>query len=301
MARWQANGWLLLVTFFWGSSFFIVKNALAETGPFAFIAGRFWVAGAALGLLFLLRGGRATPGLWRDGVLAGLLLGASFVTQTIGLQTTEAGKAAFITGLNVVLVPLFAAALLRQSPPRAAIAGVLLATFGLGLMTLDSSLQLAMGDAWELACAIVFALHVLSLSRFGPRHEVLPFILVQIFTVATLSTLAALLWEREALLPPLAVVPAVLYMGLLATAFAFGVQTWVQRYTSPTHAALIFALEPVAAALFAVLFTQEQIEGREWLGGGMIILGMLVAELGEMWRARQATRSALLPSTPSLP
>jgi drug/metabolite transporter (DMT)-like permease len=277
----------VMVTVIWGSTFIVVKNALDTVGPLVFVAMRFWIAGGALvGLLFLQRKVAARPiaihpHALRAGALTGVFLTLGYVPQTIGLQTTEAAKAAFITGLSVVLVPIFAATLLHKPPTRAATVGVLIATVGLGMLTLnpDQSLALAPGDLWVLACAVGFAAHITSTARFAPHHDVLPFTATQLLTTALLSTAAALFFERHALLPPVSTLPAIAYMGLIASALVFGVQTWGQRHTTPTHTALIFALEPVFAALFAVAFAGEVLEIREWIGGALILLGMIIAEV----------------------
>ncbi len=287
MRRWKADLALVFVTLIWGTTFVVVKNALASAGPLAFVATRFWIAAALLGGIVLLRRRPASPRLFLEGGLTGLFLTLGYVTQTIGLQTTEAGKAAFITGLSVVFVPLFAAVLLRQPPPRAALLGVVLATVGLGLMTLDRRLSVAAGDLWVLACALGFALHILSTGHFGPRHDPFTFTGVQLLMVALLSTLAALVFEADALLIPRQTLPAALYMAVGATALVFSVQTWSQQHTTPTHTALIFALEPVFAALFAVLLTDEELALREGIGAGLILLGMLLAEVGPaLFRSR---------------
>lgn len=283
MRPWRADVALVAVTVIWGSTFIIVKHALDTVGPFVFIAARFWLAGGALAAIALARRTRFSRRLVRDGVLTGLFLTAGFVTQTLGLQTTEAGKAAFITGLSVALVPLFAALLLRKPPSRAATVGVLLATVGLALLTLERTLRLTPGDLWVLACAVAFAGHILSTGAFSPHHAVLPFTLVQLFTVAGLTSLAALGFEGGALLPPGSAWPAIVYMGWIATACVFGAQSWAQRHTSPTHTALIFALEPVFAALFAVTVGGEFLRPQQWVGGALILGGMATAEL---WRPR---------------
>ncbi len=290
MSRLRADSWLVVVVMIWGSTFVIVKNSLESVGPFAFVAARFWVAIPPLLIAMWLRRNALSRALLRDGVLTGFFLWAGFGTQTIGLVTTEASKAAFITGLNVVLVPLFAAFLLRQPPAWYAALGVLIATVGLGTMTLDHTLSLAPGDGWVLACAVAFAMHITAIARYSPRYAALPFTVVQLFTVASLASVAALFLEGDNLLPPVSVLPTILFMGVIATALVFGLQTWVQRYTTPTHTALIFALEPVFAALFAILFVGEVLAGREWLGGALILLGMIVAEVGDIVRGQRMTK-----------
>ncbi len=279
--RWQADLALVGVTVVWGTTFVVVKQSLVSVGPLVFIAGRFWIATALLLAATLYTRPASTSGVWRDGVRTGLFLTLGFVTQTVGLQTTEAGKAAFITGLSVVLVPVIATVVFRRLPAWPATLGVLLATVGMGLLTLDRQLQLAPGDLWVLACAVAFALHILATGNLGPRHDILLYTLVQLTTVATLTTVAALLLEAGALIPPPRALLALLYTGALATALVFGTQTWAQRHTTATHTALIFSLEPVFAALFAALFLKEQLSSREFLGGFLILGGMLAAEVGD--------------------
>jgi drug/metabolite transporter (DMT)-like permease len=298
MQRWRADMALVLVTAIWGSTFVVVKNTLDAVGPLVFVAARFWVAGLALLALFWLRRTTTARNLLRDGAITGFFLTLGYVPQTIGLQTTEAAKAAFITGLSVVMVPVFAAVLLRKPPTRAAAFGVALATFGLGMLTLNLNQRMtfAPGDLWVLLCAVGFASHITSTARFAPRHDVLPFTAVQLLTTAILSTVAALLFERSALLPPAATLPAIVYMGLIASALVFGIQTWGQHHTTPTHTALIFALEPVFAALFAIAFAGEILETREWIGGALILIGMIVGEVGNGERISERASARLSDS-----
>ncbi len=298
MRRWQADLALIFITLIWGSTFVVVKNSLDIVGPLVFVASRFWIASFALLVLFLFYRKGLSWRLVRDGVAAGSFLTLGYVTQTIGLQTTEAGKAAFITGLSVVLVPVFAAWFLHQPSSRSAVAGILLATAGLALLTLDHSLHLAPGDLWVLVCALGFALHITTVAHVTSRHAVLPFTLMQLLTGAILVSFAALWFESNALLPPQPAWPAILYMGLVATAFVFGVQTWGQQHTTATHTALIFALEPVFAAITAALFADEVLDTREWLGGALILIGMVVAELGDMLFRREAVELVLESGDP---
>ncbi len=279
MRRVKADLALLLITLIWGSTFVVVKGALDTVGPLVFVASRFWLAVLVLGgavLIFRLRPGAHG---WRDGIIAGCCLAVGYITQTIALQTSGAGKTAFITGLCVVLVPIFSALLLRQAPSRPALAGVVMATIGLGLMTLGPGTVFQPGDGWALVCVLGFALQIIATARFAPRHPVLWFTFVQLLTVAVLTTAAALVFEREALWPAPTAWPSIIYMAWGATALVFGLQSWGQRYTSSTHAAVIFALEPVFGAIFAAIFAQEFLTPVGWVGGGLILLGMLASEL----------------------
>ncbi|MCB0076154.1 MAG: DMT family transporter [Anaerolineales bacterium] len=285
MSRWQADLMLLVVVIIWGSTFITVKNALDWVGPFTFVAIRFWIAGGVLVLLWLLSRQPSSWPLWRHGLLAGLLLSGGYITQTIGLQSTSASKAGFITGMAVVIVPILAALLLRDPIGRAVKVGILLAVLGLALMTLRWPLErLTTGDLWVLACAFFFAIHIISIAHYAPRHSVLPFATIQLLTAALVASLMAWQMEANALVPPAVAYGALLFMGLVATALAFGLQVMAQRHTTATHAALLFALEPVFAALFAMGIGGEAMGGREWLGGALILAGMLGAELAPLLR-----------------
>jgi drug/metabolite transporter (DMT)-like permease len=280
---------LIGVTAIWGATFVMVKSAVANYPVFAFLSIRF-----ALALLFLLpallwrrRTGRQTwhrPTL-RAGVLVGLALFAGYAFQTFGLQYTTPAKAGFITGLSVVMVPLFSAALLRQAPDRAAVAGVIMATAGLALLTWQGELTVVLGDILVLACAVSFAMHIIALGAFSPRMDSLTLLAVQIATVMFLSLGISLLteWPWPAL--PAEVMGAAAFTGVAATTIAFGIQTVAQRFTSPTHTALIFAMEPVWAGLFSFWLIGERLGPRSLAGAGLILAGMLVAELmPALWR-----------------
>jgi drug/metabolite transporter (DMT)-like permease len=199
----------------------------------------------------------------------------------VGLQYTTAAKSGFITGLSVVIVPFAALLVLRQRPGRGAMAGVLLATAGLALLTLRGDLTLAYGDLITLGCAFAFALQIVFVGRFAPRSAAVNLTAAQLVTVAVASAACALIAERPTLHLPAEVWAAVAFLALAGTAFALIVQSVAQRFTSATHTALIFTAEPVFALLFAVLLAGERLGERELLGCALMLAGMLVAEL---WR-----------------
>ncbi|MDF1516140.1 MAG: DMT family transporter [Anaerolineae bacterium] len=291
MERWRANIGLIVVTVIWGSTFVVVKNTLNLVSPIVLVTNRFLAASLALGTVYLiLKPERMKTPVIRDGILTGMILVGGFVTQTIGLTTTEAGKTSFITGLNVVMVPIFSVFLLRKLPDRSAVTGVILATVGLGFLTLDTTLHFAPGDLWVLACAVFFALHIIVTDRLSPRHELMAYTMVQMVTVTVVSFCMALILGYPELLPPLPALPALLYLGVVATGLVYGLQTWAQRHTTATHTALIFVLEPVFAAAFAVLLAGENLSGKEWFGGLLILLGMVISEV--RWERSPQTQPA---------
>lgn len=273
-----ADSLLLLVTLIWGGTFVMVKDAVASYPVFPFLTIRFGLATGALVLI----GGRRLSGLdWQRigaGVLIGLFLFAGYAFQTVGLQHTSASNAGFITGLSVVLVPLLSAVLLRRPPALRSLLGVSFALVGLGLLTLSQYGWVARGDLLILLCALSFALHIISVSAFAPHTDPLALTIVQTATVTVISAVIA--FGRQPLFWRLPV-PwfAASFTGILATAFAFAIQTTMQRFTTPTHTALIFSGEPVFAAIFSVLLTSDVMTGRALAGGILIVLGTVVSEI----------------------
>ncbi len=154
MSRWKADFTLALIALIWGATFVMVKNALATVGPFTFVAWRFIVASVVLLILFSRRMRRVTRAEVAAGALIGVWLALGYMTQTFGLQYTTSGKAGFITGMNVVIVPVLATIFLRQPPGGGAALGVTAAVAGLGFLSLDENLQIGAGDLWVLACAV---------------------------------------------------------------------------------------------------------------------------------------------------
>lgn len=270
----------------------MVQDAVAVYPVFAFLALRFGLASLVFLPLLAHRRHGAHPTRSKNwlarllpGLLIGLMLFTGYAFQTYGLRWTTPAKAGFITGLSVVMVPLGSAFFLRQRPSRAAWLGVGLATVGLALLTLNQDLSVAFGDLLVLGCAVAFAIHVLLVGHYAPRLSPLNLAAGQIMTVAILAGGLGLLVGGGIPWPPSSVWFAAIFTGLLATALAFGAQTLAQRFTSPTHTALIFATEPAFAALFSFLLIGEQLTPRALLGCGLILAGMLAAEI--RWRPRR--------------
>ncbi|MBM3188220.1 MAG: DMT family transporter [Chloroflexi bacterium] len=281
-----ADALLLLVTVIWGGTFVTVKDATASFPVFSFLLMRF---GLATGALFLIAARRLPSLGWRGvgaGMLIGFLLFGGYAFQTMGLRYTSASKAGFITGLSVVMVPILSALVLRRAPGFESVLGVCLATVGLGLLALTNSLGFARGDLLVLLCALGFALHIVSVSAFAPHSDPLALTFVQVATVTVASAAVVLLSPSEAARPTTQTWFAAAFTGVLATAVAFSLQTTMQRFTTPTHTALIFAGEPVFAAVFGVLLAHDPVTARGVAGGVLIIAGTVVSEV--RWSERTA-------------
>ncbi len=288
---------LLLLTIFWGSTFLLTKRILATTSPGVFLSLRFGLAAVAMGIVWWLvhrrRPVRLTPGLWRDGTLLGLTMAGGFLLQTIGLRYTTAPRSGFLTGLTVLFVPLVARFGMKKPVAPATWIGVSLALVGLAVMTrpFDGSVTTAMrfGDTLTLGCAVAFAAHLVWTAEWSARHALPPLLLVQILVVLV-GALVLAAFEPRQVGPAPDLIAVVVYTGLVMTAGAFFLQTWAQRHTTAVRAALIFALEPVFAALCVWLVGGERIPAAEWIGGAVIVAGVVFGEITPRGRAASAAR-----------
>jgi len=267
---------LALAALLFGSTFVVIKEALLSLPPLAFVGWRFLLGGGLLAVIGLPRG-RA---LWRDGLIAGLLLFAGYSLQTVGLAHTSASNSGLITGLYVVLTPLLAAVVARKAPGLLISLGALLAFGGLALLTLNKGLHLEYGDLLTVGCAVSYAAHIVYLSRVAARHRVVAFTAVQLL-VTSAGGLAASAALEGLPLPPAGTWPALLMTGLAVSAGAFLLQVWSQTVIGPSRTAIILALEPAIAAAVAAVWLGERLSARGWAGAALILIGIYVALAGE--------------------
>jgi drug/metabolite transporter (DMT)-like permease len=276
----QADLALLLITFIWGATFTVVKSSLAQVSPVLFIALRFWIATAVMAGLFLRSHLRFSKTSLRQGLVLAVALFGGFLFQTIGLLHTTPSRSAFITSLSVLLVPLLGYTIFHRRPQFQTLAGIAVATIGLCLLTMNSmDLRLHRGETLTLAGAAAFACHILFVGRFLPGSDYRQLILLQTAGCALLSTLAMPALETPFLAWDITLGCSLCATGVLATAFTIYVQNRAQQFTTANRAALIFSLEPFFAALFAYWLLGDVLTGREWLGGLLVVAGIIVSEI----------------------
>jgi drug/metabolite transporter (DMT)-like permease len=276
---------LIAVTAVWGWTFLIVKDAIARMPVMDFLAVRFTVAAI---VMFIIRPTSirhlTRRGLWR-GVILGVLLGLGYITQTFGLQWTSPAVSGFITGMAVVFTPVLAWLLVHHKINRNTWIGVGLAIIGLALLSLHGW-SFGTGELLTLACALFVAFHIIGLGEWSSQHEVYSLALVQITTVAVISLLAAA--PGGITLPPDASVWGTIGItAVLATAFAFFIQTWAQSILSPTLTAVVLTMEPVFAGIFSVAFGGEQLTVRVIIGAVCVLVAMLIAQIKTKAAARK--------------
>jgi drug/metabolite transporter (DMT)-like permease len=284
--RQRAEGLLVAVSLGWGASFVVIKDALEQIGPHTLLVARFAVAALALLVLFprALRGLDARS--WRAGVGSGVVLWAAFTLQTLGLVHTTPAKSAFLTAVYLPLVPLLGRALFGRALGPGVLASAGFAFAGLILLTWPDAPSggVGGGEMLTLGCAVAFALHILIVDRSANRVRSRPLAILQLGTTALLGLPFAAFLEplpRAVPTPGRGWIAAVLYLGLVCSAFAYWAQSWAQRTAQPARVAVIFGLESVFAAAFAVVLYGERLSPAEWLGGGLVVGAVLLGRRSE--------------------
>jgi drug/metabolite transporter (DMT)-like permease len=272
-----ATAALLAVTACWGSTFFLIKDLLDRVPVLDFLALRFAIATVALVVMFPRALGRLGVEARRRSVVLGLLYGLAQILQTAGLAHTPASVSGFITGMYVICTPLLAAPLLGQRIGAVTWGAVLLAVSGLAVLTL-SGLSVGYGEALTLVAAVLYALHIVGLGAWSRAEDAMGMTIVQL-TVITVICLVVTAPDGVVLPDRAADWASVIYMAVFAAALALAAQTWAQAHLPPTRTAIIMSMEPVFAALFAVLLGGEDATLRMLVGGSMVLAAMLIVEI----------------------
>lgn len=289
----KSNLVLLLVAAIWGLGFVAQKAGMDYVGPFTYNGVRFILAVVSLlPLLFIFRDNDQTllTGLKKTawpGLLVGTVLFIATSFQQVGLVTTTAGKAAFITGLYLVLVPILGI-LLRHKVPWATWLGCLLAVAGLYFLCIRESMSIQYGDALELASAFFWACHILVIAHFSRKVNVVQLSWLQILTCAILSLITAVATEEIVVASLVAATVPIVYGGVFSVGIAYTLQILGQKHAPPAHAAIILSMETVFAAIGGFLLIQERMGGQEILGCALMLSGMLVSQLFSLRAAKGA-------------
>lgn len=267
---------LVAVTATWGAAFVIMKPAIEQQPFFDFLAIRFTIAAVVMlavkpTMVLVLK-----PRMLGIGASLGLLLGLAYVTQTVALQLTTAAITGFLTGTYVVLTPVFGWLIFRRRIGGKVAIGAVLALIGLGLISI-TGVSIEVGQTWGVACAVLFALHIVGLGRFSSGLDAYGLTFVQLCAVAVVCWIGALPDGYQG--PPNADVwIAVLFTAVFATIFAYFVQTWAQARMDASRVAIILTLEVVFTALISVGVGQEVLALKTVIGGLFMVAAMIIVE-----------------------
>lgn len=274
-----------MITLIWGVTFVVIKNALGDISVLLFNAIRLSLAAVILALVFQSELPRISRGSVQYGALLGFVLWLGSELQISGLQYTMPSKSAFLTGVAVVLVPLFLAIFWKRKIGGWSAAGVGFAFLGLYLLTVPGSSgrglnldSVSRGDLLTLAAAVVFAFHIIFMGHATQAHPWQQIAVLQTATAAILMIAAVPIGPPSYAVWSARVIWGILITGFLSLALAFTIQAWAQQFTPATHTALIFSLEPVFAALTSFIFLGERMSPRGALGALLILGGVIISE-----------------------
>lgn len=271
---------LIGVTVGWGASFLFTKEAINQIEVFNFIALRFFIAFAFSFVIFYKRMIKANlKGLLYGGIL-GTILFVSYGVQTLGLQYTSVSNSAFITGLSVVLVPIILSLLDKRLPSPKLMLCSMVAASGLALLTLSNGLNsINIGDILTLISALGFATHIIVVGKLASKEDPFVMAIIQFGVVTVLSTLISVGIETPVLPTTSSLWLNIVGLSIVCTAGAFITQNVAQKYTTASHTALIYTLEPVFAAVAGYIFVGEVLSGSGLMGASLIVTGMLISEI----------------------
>ena len=273
-----AESGLVAIAAVWGLTFVMVQDAVREIAVTTFLAYRF-IPAALIVAIVSWRSLKTLPASgWRIAGVMGLFLTAGYAFQTFGLERTTASHAGFITGLFVVLTPLFGALFLRQRVERAAWVASGASAVGLYLLSGLSGEGTVFGDLLVLGCACSFAFHILATDKGVKEHPVGALLAVQLGVCGVLSLIAASI-QGELVVPDSTTVwSALIVTSVFASALGFFMQTYAQRHASPARTAFILASEPAFAGLFAYVLKGESLTALGWVGAGLIMVAIVAVE-----------------------
>ena len=292
--RLLGNLLLILTALIWGTAFVFQRVGMDHIQPLTFAASRMALSAVVVGPVALLSGrGRAgkgqAPGYRRatlaGGVCCGAFLASASIFQQMGLVTTTAGKAGFITAMYMLLVPIIGFVLFRRRNTWLVWLAVLIGVAGMYLLCVTegsqatSAFSLTRGDALECVCALLFSGHILCCDHFGRRGDPIRISAIQFVAAALISAAAAFIAEEPSWDKVASAAIPILYCGVMSGGVGYTLQIVAQRFTDPTVASLLMSLESVFAALAGALLLGERMSPRELAGCGIMFVAIVLVQL----------------------
>ncbi|GIO27555.1 DMT family transporter [Ornithinibacillus bavariensis] len=291
MKQYIGDGMLLITAIVWGSGFVITAIALEYLTAYQVMAGRFVIASIILVLLFGKKIITFTKSVIWKGAILGSILYVGFALQTVGLEYTTPSKNAFLTAVNVVIVPIIAYMIYKRKVDRYEIFGSIIAIIGIGFLSLQGSMTINLGDALSLACAVAFAFDIFYTNHFVKKEDALSLTIMQFITASIIGMVVLLIqgdvpttFEKEAIY-------SILYLAVFSTTIAYVCQNIAFRYTTATKGAIILSLESFFGMILSVIFLHEILTGRMVTGAILIMAAILIAELKPNFLRRDPLRN----------
>lgn len=270
---------LMVTAVVWGSGFVVTDIGLNYMNAYQLMAGRFVLAALLLVIIFSYKLKNLNKRIIIKGAILGALLYTGFVLQTVGLEYTTPSKNAFLTAINVLIVPLIAYAVYKRKIDRFEIIGAITALFGIGLLSLQSSFSMNIGDILTILCAIAFAFDIFYTNKFVQKEDAILLTVIQFVFAALISILFVLIRGDLPTSMEAEGVYSIVYLAIFSTIIAYLFQNIAFKYTTATQGAVILSMESVFGMLFSVVFLHEVLTGRMVAGALLILLAILFTEL----------------------
>ena len=286
MKKWLAIGGLILVTVIWGGGFVASDMALGSMKPFQIMMVRFLLASVLMGMISMgqhKKEGKLEnrAGAIKAGILMGIALFAGFALQIIGLQYTTPSKNAFLTALNVVIVPFIAFIILKKKVGMKGIIGAIMSVIGVALLSLNGNLTLSLGDGLTLLCAVGFAFQIFFTGEFVKKYPASVLNMVQMITAFVLSAVSLVIFGENDFQVTTQGWLSVLYLGVISTTVCYLLQTACQKYVDETKAAIVLSMESVFGTIFSIIILHEVITLRMVIGCAIILAAVIISNLSE--------------------
>ena len=269
---------MIVVALIWGSSFVVTKNVLDHITPLYMLAFRFIIASALLILIFFKKVKKTKRDDLTAGFIIGIFLFLAFLAQTVGIEYTTAGKNAFITASNVVIVPFLYWLTSRKKPNIYEVIGAILCFVGIGVLSLDANLTIGLGDLLTLIGGFFYACHIVAVGYYSKKHDPILLTIFQFSVTAILSLIFALIFEPKVSSVTGEMIFPIVYLALFSTLIGFLIQNVAQKYTSSTHAAIILSMESVFGNIFSIIFLKEALSVRLFIGCLLILISVITTE-----------------------
>jgi drug/metabolite transporter (DMT)-like permease len=282
----QADLSLMFCSLIWGVAFVVVKTGLRLASPFIFLAFRFTIAAILMALWRPSVFGKIEGVELFAGMRLAFFMFAGYCFQTAGLQYTTATNSGFVTGSSVVLVPLLLGMFWGRTLTKWIYVAAIAALIGLYFLTvpIEGLRYLNRGDVLTFIGAAFYAVHIILVGEFSQEHSISALSLIQVAGCALMAWpltgfASAIHWQPVRFAWGWPLFNSIVICAAFATALAFTVQLWAQQYTSSGHAAILFALEPVFTVMTSYLLLHERLTRRAWMGAGLVVGGITLAEL----------------------
>ena len=269
---------LCITAIIWGSGFVVSSIALEHYTPYQVLAGRFLIGFLVLVIIFYKKLKQLNKGIIIKGLVLGFFLYLAFVLQTVGLQYTTPSKNAFLTAVNVVIVPFIAYFAYKRKIDKFELTGAILAIIGIGFLSLQFSTDINVGDILTLACAVAFAYQIFYTAKYVKDEDPITLTIVQMFFAAVFAWAIVVFKGETSFSYEMEAVSSIVYLAIFSTTLAYLLQTIAQKFTNETKAAIILSTESFWGMLFSVILLSEVLTTRMVIGAILILLAIMISE-----------------------